>query len=847
VLRLALQGLRGRKGPFAGAFVALLLAAALVMACGSLLESGLRSDPPVERYAGAPLVLAGEQRAVVDEGTENEDAVPLFERARLEASLVAGAAAVPGVAKAIADVITPARLYGSRGAIEAPDGRPTAVHPWPAAALTPFRLTAGRPPAAGDELVVDAASAAHGRLAVGSRVRLASTGAARRMTVVGIASAAGAPGEGVLFVTPAESGRLATVEGRVDAIGIMLEPSADADAVTAGLERLLGSDGEVVAGADRGAVEHLESAEAKEAVISIGGTFGGLALAIAMFVVASTIGLSVLQREREVALLRAVAATPRQIRRMIGWETTIVAIVASACGLLPGAALAHVLGGALSDHGVAPEAMVVHTGWLPALAAVASCVLTATVAVAAAGRRAARVKPVRAMRESASEPRLIGPLRLLAGALALAGAGAVLIIVLAGDDPLAAADAAVGVAAALVAATVLLGPLVARLIATLVTPLVRRSPSGSLAVSNLRTSSRRFSSAMTPLVLTVALTCTMVFVATTRGHIAAEQTRDRVTAELVLESGDAGVPGAAVTAIRATPGVRAAVGLTPTTLGPSLGATYRTLPAMVADPAGLDQVLDVDVRAGSLAALRNDEIAISRYQSRSGDVRLGDRVTAMLGDGHARRVRIAAVYERGLGFGDVVIPRAAAAGHLTNPLASTVLVDVAAGVAPAEVAQRLQRLTARYPGLTIGDRDDLSARADANRAANDWLFRILAAIVFAFTAVSVVNTMAMIAVHRTRELGLLRLIGSTPRQVRAMARWEATFIAGTGIAIGGLIAFITLGPTSSALGGSAIPYAPPALLALVLGSAAVVGVAGNQVATRIAMRRPPVAAIGLQD
>ena len=77
---------------------------------------------------------------------------------------------------------------------------------------------------------------------------------------------------------------------------------------------------EVVTGSARGDVEHIENAEARDAVTAIGGTFGGLALVIAMFVVASTIGLSVLQRQREVALLRAVAATPKQVRRMIRWE-----------------------------------------------------------------------------------------------------------------------------------------------------------------------------------------------------------------------------------------------------------------------------------------------------------------------------------------------------------------------------------------------------------------------------------------------------------------------------------------------------------------------------------------------
>src|SRR3954469_10358951 len=97
MLRIALQSLRGRRGPFAGAFVALGVAAALVMACGTLMQAGLGADAPVERYARAPFVIAGDQKATVNAGTEGQDTVPLFERARLDAALVARVAAVLGV------------------------------------------------------------------------------------------------------------------------------------------------------------------------------------------------------------------------------------------------------------------------------------------------------------------------------------------------------------------------------------------------------------------------------------------------------------------------------------------------------------------------------------------------------------------------------------------------------------------------------------------------------------------------------------------------------------------------------------------------------------------------------
>ena len=104
MLRVAFQGLRGRKGPFVGAFLALAVAAALVMACGTLLQAGVQSKSPVERYSAAPIVVAGDQNETVNAGTDAEDSIPLFERARVSSSLVPRLAAVAGVRHAIGDV-----------------------------------------------------------------------------------------------------------------------------------------------------------------------------------------------------------------------------------------------------------------------------------------------------------------------------------------------------------------------------------------------------------------------------------------------------------------------------------------------------------------------------------------------------------------------------------------------------------------------------------------------------------------------------------------------------------------------------------------------------------------------
>src|SRR5262249_3602488 len=178
----------------------------------------------------------------------------------------------------------------------------------------------------------------------------------------------------------------------------------------------------VLTGDARGQAEYPELQMTRQTLIPVTAAFGGLALFIAMFVVASTLGLSIQQREREIALLRAVAATPGQIRRMIAWEAGIVALIGSAAGIWPGILLGRMLARPLLRPGPAPQTCPPHPDCAPAAAVIGCAVTTALLAVLAAGRRAARVPPTLALADAALEPRLLGPGRIIGGLLALAAA-----------------------------------------------------------------------------------------------------------------------------------------------------------------------------------------------------------------------------------------------------------------------------------------------------------------------------------------------------------------------------------------------------------------------------------------
>ena len=819
MLRLAILSARGRLGTFAGALIALFASAVLVMAGGMMLESALRTQPPVERYAAASAVVTGQQIVGADHD------VPLGERARVSAGLAARLAAVGGVRAAIDDVSAPTQL----------DGRPTVAHGWSSAALTPYVLSAGRPPARPDEVVTGYPAA------LGARLSLASAQAARTVTVVGVARPRRLVArQTAIFLTDAQAARLAGHPGTVDAIGVLAAPGFDASRLHAAAPGAA-----VLTGNARGRAEYPELQEARTKLIAVTASFGGLALFIAIFVVAGTMGLSIQQREREIALLRAVAATPGQIRRMIAWEAAIVALVGSAAGVWPGAILGRELAQALVRHGIAPPGFSVAVDGLQIAAVIGGGVAAALLAVLGAGRRAARVPPTRALAEAAVPPRLLGPGRTIGGLLALAGAVPLFAVSATTRAPDTAAATSELTALFLVLAVGFLGPIVARGAAALLgPPLARISPVGGfLASANLATATRRFASASTPLVLTVAMSCTLLFSTTTQDHAVSQQRHAGLSSQLAITSTGPGLPASALAQARATPGVRSAVALTPTTLGPSLGISDDNVSAVILE-GGQGGGFDPGVTAGSLAALRGNTIALGRQRADAVHAHVGDRVAVMLGDGTRTRATVVAIYTRALAFGDALLSPQLTAGHQTNPLLGTILVQTGN---PASVAHRLQALAGRYPGLRVADRASLTTATDAERETNRWLGPLFVVIIFAFTSIAVVNTLTMIALQRSRELALLRLVGGTRGQVQSMARWEAVLIITIGLGVGLAIAAAALLPLSHALTGGIRPYVPPVQLAAILGVSALLALMALALPTRRALRARPVEAIGIGE
>ncbi|MCA2217492.1 ABC transporter permease [Wangella sp. NEAU-J3] len=797
---LARAAVRFKPASFAGTFLALLMSALIVSASGILLETSLRASVPPERYANAPVIVAADQYEYVVTGSGEDlekEAVPLPDTARLDAGLAARAATAPGASMAIADFTFPVRATG----LPVPDAALTA-HGWGSHVFTGAGLTAGSAPRDG-EVVLGQGTAQAAQAAVGDTVTLETAAGRQDFRLAGIADAAESPGAGgnLAWFADTQAAALAGHPGRADAIAVLAAPGTDAAALASSVtETLAGSGVQVHAGDDRGAVEDPGLGYAKQMLFGIGGSFGGIATIVAIFTAAGTVALSVSQRAREFALLRAVGATPRQIRRAVAAEALLIAPLAGIAGLLPGLGLAHWWFGQLQDRGAIPAAVQLHISAIPLLAAVAMGLLTALSAGWMAGRKPARTKPGQALTEASMERLRPGGIRTVVGLAALAG-GMVLAGVSARSTGTDAAGAALGVVMLLMFAMALLGPLVARLCVSLFGLSLRGAgPAAGLALANSRTNARRLASAITPIVLAMAFASTLVFLHTSENHAADKQLRAGLTADHLVTN-PAGLPGNAVADAARAPGVEAAVGVLRTQVLVPLGAGEfkslqgATVQGITGSGAQLTRVQDLDVREGSFDQLGDDRIAVDTTLATAAERGVGDRLRLYLPDGTQVSPEIIAVYGRGLGLATVTMDRAYLTGHVTSAFDSVLLVRGGS-------AESLTTLGTVTDAAGYATEQNLDAKLGA------WTNNTMAAVLGGFAAIAAVNTLVMMVHDRRRELDMLRLVGSTRRQVLTMLRWESLLVSLAGVILGSAIAAVTLIPMMYGMTGEA-PYVPP--------------------------------------
>ncbi|WP_246336324.1 ABC transporter permease [Flexivirga oryzae] len=829
MLLLALSSLRRRKAAVVGAFLALFSAAAMVCSCGALLETGIHGTVAPQRYAGAPVVVTADQQVHWTKVKHKHGKTKTKTKSKALADRAWLAPSVGVRLNRISDAIVvpdrtfPAEIFIGTGRFIPGEGGRTVGHNWAAAQLTPYHLVAGRPPTKPRQVVVDAGLAHATGLDVGSTTGIQSTGAPGEYVVVGIAQPRNpVTDESAIFFSDVEAKTLAAHGGSVSAYGVF---GVRPDRVRSALQ---GTAAQVATGDDRGTAEFPEATAARARLTSMGGAMGGTAVLVAGLVLVGIFSLSVQQRHRELALLRAVGATPRQVRRLIGREALVLGLAAATPGALLGLPLAAAIRAEFVSAGAVPGTVTLTRGPLPVMGAVLVTVLAAVVAARISARRISRIRPVEALAESAVERGRVGTVRVTAGLLCAAGAGAVsAVLTHLHTEPAATPVTYLAVLLWLFAAG-LLGPILARAaVAVLGVPAHLSPVGGYLAVQNSRLRSRRLAAVMTPLALLIGMTSTILFVPATLTSAARSQLGAGLHADRVVASSGPGVADRVVDRLRRTAGVSAAVPVTRSTIW--VGRDKRSAEGI--GRHGVDQVMDPDVTSGSLAALRPGTIAMS---DRAADGRhLGDIVRVTLGDGTKATYRLVATYRRGLAFGDTLLPFTTLRRHQDDPLATAVLVR---GAVDPTIVRDTPGLRVETGAAYLRSVDD---RGWGN-AAVDFVFVVLIVV---FSSIATINTLALATMARSRELSLLRLVGATIRQVRGLLRWELAFVLALAAAVGGGAAYVVLCGFSTGMTGSSTPTIEPVVLCLLLLGAVATAAVATFVPAAILLRRNAAAEV----
>ena len=714
------------------------------------------------------------------------------------------------------------------------DGPPTTATNWLGdSPVNPWALADGRAPrdvGAGQpyEVVIDRASAENGDLHVGDQT-VVQMPEPVDVVIVGLATFGGADSLGPTTYTAFTDESIATLVGRPGEASSIRVAGADGisqDELPSEVAATLPHGDEAITGAQL----------TDEMMADIEGDFLGMfkaillafaviALVVASFSINNTFSILIAQRSRESALLRALGASRRQVLSSVVVEAIAIGALASAAGLAVGYGLAVGLKALMDSNGLDLGFDGVVMSSSTVVIAIVVGIGSTLLASFLPARRASRVAPLAALRDSAVDTSGTSKRRLVAGVIV--SAAGVATVVTATNPNYALGQAGLGALATLVGA-VILGPVVARPAAAVLGlgPRLLRGQTGRLARRNAMRDPRRTSASASALMVGTAVVALFItFGASIKATI--EHTVDQdFGGDLIIVTDDfsgAGLSPAVAQEVAALPEVAVSAGMA----NAVITADGNAIEPAVVDPAALDRLLDVGVSAGSLDDLPAGHIAVSEHYADDHHLEIGSTVDAGFADGSSSELTVGAIYTSTMNVGDMVMTPADWAPHADQIGDVVVLVDLADGVSEADGLAAVTTVTERN---AAPDAQTRSEYIDSMGSEIDQMLLFvygMLALAVVIALMGIANTLSLSIHERTRELGLLRAVGQTRREVRSTVRWESVIVAifGTlgGVGLGTFLGWGLLRALTAQEGFGTFA-APVGSLAVVVVLAALAGV-----------------------
>jgi len=731
--------------------------------------------------------VEGGSDTVVRAVSENDDQVAENERPPVPATLLDDVAAIDGVATAEGRVEGYALLTDSDGKPMMPNGAPTVGTNL--SVDTGLRgdiaVRDGRVPRAPGEVAIDVTSAEEGDLPIGSSVRILFQGTDETFTVVGTVGFGDADnlgGSTTAFFDLATAQRLMGEEGVFDTIVVDADEGVAAEDLAATVGASLPEGFEALTG---DAVADERAADVKEGLgffTMLLLTLAGIALFVGSFIIWNTFSMQVAQRTRELALLRAIGATRRQVLRTILAEAVVLGVAASAIGVALGVGMARGLSALFEvfDFTMPPMTTAVEPGTV--VVGLLAGTLTTVVAAVSPARRATRVLPVEALRDAAPTAHRFSRVRAGLGAVLTVGGVAGLLLALYGPAP--AAFIAIGVVAAVIGITTL-APLFMRPLAAVIGwPLRGRGVAGELARQNAMRNPKRTASTAMALVIGLALVATVsVFAASLKASFS-DVLDSSTNADLYVLTPTPQSPGFSpevITTVREVDGVET---VSPTAFGTGKFAG-TTGEFTSVDPATVEAALDLGMVSGDPGSLTDDGVLVREDLATEHGWSVGDTVVGSFPGVRGAELEIQGVYD-GRGFVNTAyaITGEAHTAFYPKRMEGTAVVIVEDGADVAVVKERIAEAIADRPDATVMDTEEFQGAMSSVIDQMVGLITVMLLLAVVIALLGIVNTLALAVFERTRELGLLRAVGMTRGQVRAMVRWESVVISTIGALLG---------------------------------------------------------------
>jgi putative ABC transport system permease protein len=808
VTTVALKGLLGRKLRAVLTAVAIVLGVAMISGTYVLTDTIKAAFGTVFTtvYAKTDAVITGKNAL---SNNSNNGLPPSFPE-----SLLGKVQKLPGVAAASGGISDLAHLVGRDGKVISGGGAPSlafSVHPKGDQRFNPLTLVSGTWPAGAGQVAIDAHTASKDHYAVGDPIGVIARGPVQQYKITGVVKIGGVSSLGgatMAIFDFSTAQRIFHKEGLLDGIDIAAKPGVKPAQLVREITPLLPPTAQV----------RTAQAQAQQATKDTNGflsiindfllAFAGVALFVGIFVIGNTLSITIAQRTRELATLRTLGATRRQVLASVLLEAFVIGVLASVAGLFLGLGLAKGLNKLFVHFGIdLPQAGTVFATRTIVVSLAVGIVVTLLAALRPA-IRATRVAPISAVREGAILPTSRFARFSVAAALLTIGGALTLMLIGLFVGGISTTDRLLllGIGAA----AVFIG--VAMLAKTLVPPLARwlgwpaarfAGAAGSLARGNAMRNPQRTASTASALMIGLALV-TLVSVLASGLKTTFENAVNQVfTGQYAVTATDNFSPISIATAnaLKTVPGVQVVSGVRAgqgRAFGHNIGVT-----GVAGDIA---KVVTVKWQAGSQATpgeLGHNGAFVSKDYAKSHHLTVGSPLAVETPTGTTMSLVIRGIFappKGGSPYGDVTISSTRFDTEYQNPQNVYAFVDIAGGVSAANTA-KLNAALKTFPDAKIATASQFKKNQEKGIDTLLNLLYVLLSLSIIISLFGIVNTLVLTVFERTRELGMLRAVGMTRRQVRSMIRHESIITALIGAALG-----IPVGIVLALMVGKAIKY-----------------------------------------